>query len=65
MVLEVSDAGRGILAADHARAMAPFTQLDPARGVGGRGGEVGGGGVPVMARWIAWGKVDSVNGLYG
>lgn len=37
LAVEVSDAGPGIAEADHARAMAPFVQLDPARGGSGVG----------------------------
>ncbi|WP_426960357.1 ATP-binding protein [Muricoccus radiodurans] len=37
VVVEVADAGSGILPADRARAVAPFVQLDPSRGTGGSG----------------------------
>lgn len=37
LVVEVTDAGPGIAPEDRARAMAPFTQLDPSRGRGGSG----------------------------
>ncbi len=37
IVVEISDAGRGIAPEDRARALAPFVQLDPARGRGGSG----------------------------
>jgi len=37
VVVEVTDAGPGIAPADRARALAPFTQLDAARGKGGSG----------------------------
>jgi signal transduction histidine kinase len=37
VVVEVSDAGLGIAPEDRARAVAPFVQLDPARGRGGSG----------------------------
>lgn len=37
VVVEVADAGPGIAPADRARALAPFVQLDPARGRGGCG----------------------------
>lgn len=37
VAIEVADAGAGIAQADRARAVAPFTQLDPARGGSGVG----------------------------
>jgi signal transduction histidine kinase len=37
VVVEISDAGPGIAEADRARALAPFSQLDAARGKGGSG----------------------------
>jgi hypothetical protein len=37
LVVEVTDAGRGIAREDRVRALAPFVQLDPSRGLGGVG----------------------------
>ena len=37
LLVEVSDGGPGIAADDRTRALAPFKQLDPARGAGGSG----------------------------